>query len=229
MYEEHFHLQPKSLADNEAERLRAVQHTLDHAHEGWATMNQIVGRLFTPTYQIDEMSFIFHDQHALAGFVRQAVRVEGYELFATATDTVSTTPIRSSYDVVYWFLSTPFPYRLELMIAGAGSPLHDRFASTLAKTAHMEMAACSVHASFKLEDEAQYADAVHRLRTNDMELVQGCQSAYGRFSYWQEANGSPDAMFPTWFLKPRVNLRDTESLDFSREDEAAEARETGRE
>jgi hypothetical protein len=228
MYEEHFHLLPKSLQDSEEERLRAVQHTLNHAHDGWQAMNEVVARLFTPTYQIDEMSFIFNDPTSLMGFVRQAVRVEGYTLFNSATDAVTTTPLRSSYEVAYWFLATPFPYRLELMVAGKGSPLHDQYAATLAKTAHYEMAACSVHASFKCDDEAQYADAVHRLRTNEMEMVQGCLSTYGRFSYWQEANGSPDAPFPNWFLKPRVNLRDSRDPGEAGE-EAMETRAAGRE
>jgi hypothetical protein len=48
----------------------------------------------------------------------------------------------------------------------------------------------------------------HRLRERAWEVVQKCDSTYGKFSYWKplDADDHEDLGL---YLKPRVNLRDT--------------------
>lgn len=194
-----------SANEEHAQRLATcadwVKSTLDHVHVEWSEMKGIVRGLLGTQFNVDEMSLLFHDEEVLATFVRAAVAQEGYTLFNSAYDTVQTRPLRSEYHVRYWFLSTPHDYRLELMTAYRGSPLHDRM------MASFPGGAVGVHASFKCPTEEAYAQANAALYRNGYEPVQFCLSSYGKFGYWmqEESEGMPD-----WFLKPRVNLRDAQ-------------------
>jgi len=194
--------------DAEDEFSALVRSVLHDVHASWQEQNAILRGLLGAGTHVDEMALLFAGEHALAAFVRYAVRERGYELFNTAWDHVATGPILSHYDVSYWFLRTPGyepgkkGYRLELMsLLSHGSPLHDRMAAL----ATGEMRYRPVHASFKCPDEEAYGTAVNTLRKGGYELAQRCSSSYGQFSYWQHyaAEGTPG-----WFLKPRVNLRD---------------------
>jgi hypothetical protein len=169
--------------------------------------------LFGATYEIDEMALMFTDAGWLQRWVTSAVRVPGMALFNAANDHVRTRPIPSSYDVHYWFLSTPRDYhadgewRLEAMIPHPGSPLHD----TLLHGMPNETDITVVHASFKCPDEEAYAVAVKTFKDGAYEAAQLCDSTYGKFSYWSPLDREDRA--PSVYLKPRVNLRDQEDRD----------------
>lgn len=158
---------------------------------------------------IDEIAIQFDDARYAHTFVAEAVTQEGCVLFNTATDHVHTQPLNTCYDVAYLFLSLPGQYhpenrsgvRLECMFLGDGlSPLHAAEAEEMRKGSAKSV---TVHASFKVEDEEDYASAVHRLREGGWEVAQKCDSKYGRFSYWKHADLADGV-----YLKPRVNLRD---------------------
>jgi hypothetical protein len=165
--------------------------------------------MFGAEAHVDEVAVMFTSPGDLRNFVEAAVRVPGVVLFNTAHDSVSTEPIPGHYDVHYWFLSMPEtegenPWRLEVMYAHPGSPLHDSLRRQMTKETPLML----VHASFKCPDEEAYALAVHTLARNGYELLQRCNSTYGRFSYWLSDVESADTL-----LKPRVNLRDTKEED----------------
>ena len=181
-----------------------AKETLDEVQRQYQEMSAIVRGVLGTRYTLDEMALFFRDEHTLSSFVRAAVGLgEGYLLFNTAYDNVKTSPLLSEYHVRYWFLSTPHGFRVELMCAFPGSPLHDVIDRKMAEVHNG--GAVSVHASFKCATEEDYANAVHTLKTNAYQLVQACESTYGRFSYWQPAEAEER---PDWYLKPRVNLRD---------------------
>jgi len=175
--------------------------TMDNVRGEHLEMSAILRGVLGTRYAVDEMALLFAEEATLSSFVRAAVSLgEGYTLFNTAYDTVKTSPILSEYHVRYWFLSTPHGFRVELMATYPGSPLHDQIQLGMSRDS-----VYSVHASFKCEDEEAYGNAVHSLKKNAYQLVQSCESSYGRFSYWQPLEAEER---PHWFLKPRVNLRD---------------------
>jgi hypothetical protein len=228
MYEEHFHLSTPTRQDNEAAMLRTARHTLDVVQSAWLGVQARISEMFSPTVVVDEMSLFFPTESAIAQFAKYAVQLDGHAVFNTAVDRVHTTPVRNDYDVLYWFLTTPHGYRLELMAAGSGSPVHDERRALLhAASEESAMPSVAVHASFKCDDEGTYSDAVRVLRAHDYEMVQGCTSSYGRFSYWQPINGSLDAVSPTWYLKPRINLRDGSAAGLDQSEQATETRAAG--
>jgi hypothetical protein len=166
--------------------------------------------MFGADAHIDEMAVMFRDPGELRNFVEAAVRVPGVTLFNTAHDSVSTQPIPGRYDVHYWFLSMPQengeqPWRLEVMFAHPGSPLHDSLRRQMTRETPLML----VHASFKCPDEEAYASAVHTLARNNYEMLQRCESTYGRFSYWLTDEVTDQGLL----LKPRINLRDQEKQD----------------
>lgn len=151
---------------------------------------------------IDEMALLFTEHTSIFRFISQAVQLPGVELFNFAKDTVQTAPIHSEYVVQYWFLTSGLgPWRIEAMIQDNASPLHHAL-SLNAETGTMTV----VHGSFKCAGEMEYGTARHALRTAGWEEVQRGDSAYGRFSYWD----NPDERYEGVYLKPRVNLRDAE-------------------
>lgn len=171
--------------------------------EGHAHMNELL-RASLGEHVIDEMALLFGTLDHLYSFLSHAVRTDGVELFNHATDTVTTGPITSSYEAFYWFLRVADPrYRVELMHVRGLSPLHTPMLYAMEKRHDDHVLA--VHASFKCATEEDYGVAVATLRTDGWELLQRCDAAYGRFSYWH----NPDSAHPAeWLLKPRVNLRD---------------------
>lgn len=180
---------------------------LEAVHEAWVALSEELRGIGGARWEIDEMALYIHDQEYLNSWVRAAVAIDGYQMFNTATDTVRSTPIACSYDVEYSFVSTPHPYRLEIMrLTGGYSALHSRY--EWADTAVGSRGTYPVHASFKCEDEEDLAVAVGTLRKDGWELAQRCDSSYGKFSYYTN-----EYSLTGWFLKPRVNLRDAVKSD----------------
>jgi len=196
----------------EARMVYVVKEVLETTATLREEMNEALRGMLGALHTVDEMALMFRTDADLKEFLRYAVR-HGYTLFNSDSDTVTTGPLRSSYDVAYWFLAAPgYPqlensYRLELMtLHTPGSPLHDTLQLWLDNNNHPSVA---VHASFKCHNEEEYANAVHTLGRNGYELTQRCESTYGRFSYWQPQEAA-DHPVNTVYLKPRVNLRDAE-------------------
>lgn len=190
----------------EEERVSAV---LREVHRFKKEADERLRAVFGTRHAIDEMAVMFPSAGQALRWVSQAVRVPGVTLFNSATDQVQTRPIPSAYTAHYWFLTPPElpagetqPWRIEAMYARSGSPLHDAHLKFMERDE-----VCIMHASFKCADEESYGVAVKSLRDNGYEAVQLCDSTYGRFSYWAPAEGVSG---PAVYLKPRVNLRDTE-------------------
>ncbi len=166
---------------------------------------------------IDEVALLFINPFQATEFLREAVTNDGVLLFNSATDHVHTLPLRTCYDVRYDFLTVPSPYWPENRIAGPRieamhltdgySPLHFAALMEMKETGNP---ATPIHASFKCDDEEDYAIAVDRLRTAGWEAAQRCESTYGRFSYWTPLNPKEwfDDALRDLYLKPRVNVRD---------------------
>lgn len=181
----------------------SVFRQLNEINEDWHGMSAKVRGEFGVETRIDEMALRFDNHEDLFAWLTFAVRQDGYELFNSAEDWVTTKPLASSYGVNYWFLLTPYEYRLELMHLGVGhSPLHHLLRPNTPGSLGR------VHASFKVKDEEEYANVVRTLKFTGWQDLQYCDSRYGKFSYWEEES-SPGP----WFLKPRVNLRDAETND----------------
>jgi hypothetical protein len=182
-----------------------VTKTLEKAHANYLGMSEISRSVLGDN--VDEISLLFSTWESLAMFVKLAVRHSGYSLFNTATDEVKTGPLPGAYTAEYWFLGTPYQYRIECMVITDGhSPLHA--AANHLRRLHGAHDPFVIHASFKVSSEEEYADSVLALR-NELVLYQECESTYGRFSYWAPAVDPKDESdFSHCFLKPRVNLRD---------------------
>lgn len=162
------------------------------------------------TVGIDEIALLAPNQLMMLRTSMALVTLPGVVMNNSATDHVDVKPIHSCYSVDYAFF-TGFtidevqPYRIELMHLNTGfSPLHNAILGSLQTDHGLPV----VHASFKVQDEENYAAALHRLRQNSMECVQRCDSAYGKFSYWQPLEANQDTEDAFVLLKPRVNLRD---------------------
>jgi hypothetical protein len=189
-----------------------VSSTLAHLRELREKASERLRAMFGVTYTIDEMAVMFTSPAHALRWISSAVRVPAVTLFNSATDVVQTSPIVSTYNVHYWFLTTPdlpetdprweysTPWRVEAMYAHAGSPLHDTYRRMMKGRETL-----AIHASFKCPDEEAYGVAVKTLRDNGYEAAQFCESTYGRFSYWSEAEGGGEV-----YLKPRLNVRDEE-------------------
>ena len=194
------------IEEQDHEMRKDTEEVLNYARDGWIKCNEKLRGMFGADCKIDEMAFLFPNERYLASWVKRFVAQPGYELFNVASDRVITSPIPSEYDVSYWFLRTPFDYRLELMsILDGYSPLHHGVNVRVDKVHDNQIVA--VHASFKVRDEKAYASANATLIREGWECAQKCDSTYGRLSYW---NYDP---FEGWFLKPRVNLRDALGAD----------------
>lgn len=178
-------------------------------HEGWLLMNETL-RGVLAQHWIDEMALLFPDAATVYHWLNEAVCREGVALFNTSTDRVTTGPIMSVYDVAFWFLTTPHPYRVEAMVCGPGSPLHTALVGYCDAFSFRPqgLPTLGVHASFKCDTEEDYAVALGALRAAGWELLQRCDAGYGRYSYWHNPDGNTEK---AWFLKPRVNLRDMEN------------------
>lgn len=164
----------------------------------WAWLNEEVRGLLGAGSFIDEMALYFPNEQTLFRWVSVAVR-NGWTLFNQADDSVTTHPLISRYEVRYWFLRREgVPYRVEAMtIAKGHSPYHGVLC---AQRRDYYVA----HASFSTPNEEKYAAANFTLKGVGYELLQRCDSTYGRFSYWSK----PKLPCP---IKPRVNLRDAKN------------------
>lgn len=160
---------------------------------------------------IDEVALRFQSESDLMMFLKHAVMIDGVTLFNYAVDHVETYPIRSQYNVKYWFLTTPRGYRLECMFiepGGGFSPLHN--AHTMQNSFETP-----VHYSFKCFDASQYEQATKVMeRENDWVLAQNCHSTYGQFAYYltdPETDYALEKAGYRWtntYIKPRMNMRD---------------------
>lgn len=183
--------------------------------EQYAVHDEQLRGMLGPEAYVDEMALLFVDFSHARWFIDMAVRMNGVTLFNSARDVVRTRPVRSEYEVHYWFLSAPEghssperPWRIEVMVPHSGSPLHDSFLRDMRRGGQDSGL---VHASFKCTDEEAYANAVVALGKNGYEAAQRCESTYGKFSYWYPLDLNDTE--PATALKPRVNLRDQEGDD----------------
>lgn len=177
---------------------KTVDALLQKVREGYLKNQEIIRGLFGPKILIDEMALLIGSNDHMYRWLTAIVREPGYEIFNSATDSIQTKPIASVYAAHYWFIRTPFPYRLEMMRIGAGfSPLHSQFTEGEVTNPF------AVHASFKCADEEEYASAQVGLRASGFDMALSCTSTYGRFSYYIDSDGDAD-----WYIKPRLNLRD---------------------
>lgn len=179
------------------ENALSVAPILENMNNGYHRMREMLRGMLGSDAQIDEMAVMAPRLSRVMGFLSGVVSTDGYVLFNTSFDHVTAGPIRSTYDVRYWFLSTPWPYRVELMALSGYSPLH----CALQENQVGNELVLPVHASFKCKNEEHYGLATGVLRKAGWEQAQRCESTYGKFSYWQHDDA-------TWLLKPRLNLRD---------------------
>jgi hypothetical protein len=182
--------------------IRDIPTILSKIDDRWYLANEHVRGLFGPSCLVDEMALYFNSDHALFSFMACALR-RGWITFNQDEDEVTTWPIDSSYSVSYWFMSNEkVDYRLELMRVTDGfSPYHGSLEQYCAASSRAVLIA---HASFKVADEQAYAAAGVGLRNCDYEVMQHCESSYGRFSYFtnnEDRSGMP-------VIKPRINIRD---------------------
>lgn len=166
-------------------------------------------------HRIDEIAYLMAGHDAANIFLREAVMADGCVHFNSATDHVHTEPLLTHYNVLYDFMSVPLEYlngrevRIEAMhLIDGFSPLHYSEMVVMGREGFEQV---GIHASFKCDDEEAYAAATHTLREAGWECAQRCLSDYGRFSYWKPLDSDdwlPDG--PYLYLKPRVNLRDSQ-------------------
>lgn len=155
----------------------------------------------------DEIAFLFCHRDALQFFINDCVRSQQWALTNIADDTVHTTPIRSTYEVTYHFLTDPKEeenFRIECMsIVDGFSPLH----GAIGAAAHLDGRAWNaVHASFKVPGGVdEYEACMARLGALGCTPVLHCASTYGKFSYWTVPDNGEGIEL---YLKPRINLRD---------------------
>lgn len=150
-------------------------------------------------YVIDEIALQFNDRATMGNFVMDAVTGDGIKIFNHAFDHVKTHPFHTEYDVEYIFLEMPSTMRVEAMNILQGiSPLHIAVGSHL-----RDSMPGVVHMSFKCSDLEDYTNVTAALdAAPEAHMVQGCDSTYGAFSYWNLLD--QDGVY----LKPRVNVRD---------------------
>lgn len=188
----------------QADRLASMRKSLIEIRDERERMEEIVRGIFGADYHVDEMALYARRPAVIMNFLREVMAIEGYDLFNRADDLVEVSPIPSSYLVEYWFVRTPYDFRLEIMSLIQGfSPLHEVYSR------HEETDRCvaNVHASFKVPSSEAYTEAQVALRQAGWECAQRCESEYGKFSYFIN-----DEVSTHWYLKPRVNLRDSGSV-----------------
>lgn len=176
---------------------RTVQGELDRE---CAVGTELVRAALGAEYAIDEVALFFRNDAALWSFINTAVRND-WQLFNQADDKVDTRPLQSTYEVRYWFLRrADTPYRIEAMRVVSGfSPYHALLYERVSDRLGYRLA----HASFKVATEEAYGSAIHHLtRQLQLDVLQHCESTYGRFSYLQ---GDTGMISP---IKPRLNVRD---------------------
>jgi hypothetical protein len=199
----------RNATGNQMPDREQVKHLLTHVHEGYEKCNEQLRGILGAEAEIDEMALLVINKASVLNLLTHLVSFDGYELFNSASDTVTTSPIHSGYDVHYWFVRTPYNYRLEVMYLppkGGYSPLHNKLIYSADNDPDNNV--YGVHASFKC-DSSSYMAAGVLLRKEGWELAQRCDSDYGKFSYY----ANEDNTGVGWFLKPRVNLRDAAKTD----------------
>lgn len=159
---------------------------------------------------IDEVALMLHEDHDYENVARALVRA-GCQLNAVASDNVDVWPFGANYDVEYSFFQVPtqkLPLRIELMrIMEGTSPLHAVYEDFGAKFHSLGVPAVPVvHYSFKCWTPDAYQRITEGLKFTGAVMAQGCNSTYGRFSYWVYTGLTGRHMT---YLKPRLNLRDS--------------------
>lgn len=154
---------------------------------------------FTPI--VDELAILMPGRDVLMAFVEEAVQ-HGWAYTRNSIDTVRAEPMGTVYGVQYHFLSHhDKPWRLEVMLKTHGvSPVHDVLWENATGFP-------VVHASYKPMfggSLGHYLREQKILEEDEYMNAQECRSTYGDFSYWRKP-GTPHA----FYLKPRVNLRDS--------------------
>lgn len=171
-----------------------VSKILENLEREYESATSTVRAVLGSRFPIDEMALYFSEPNGLLQWIDEVVREDGYELFNVAEDTVHVSPLPSSYDVAYWFVRCPRPYRIEAMTLTSGhSPYHYLFSHGTGPYV--------IHASFKTSTEEEYATTVHALTQSGYEVWQRCTSSYGRFTYLGDESGDV-------VLKARINMRD---------------------
>lgn len=154
-------------------------------------------------YEIDEVALLCADARSVRALLDSAVLQPNIEHFNAAFDEVKTIPIPSQYFVRYDFLRIKGEtFRVEVMNLLDGiSPVH---APSLDRLRRNEEGMMPFHLSFKVPSVNEYEKVWAALVTTEgTALAQECESTYGRFSYWRNAEE-----IDGFFIKPRVNLRD---------------------
>lgn len=162
-------------------------------------------------FSIDEVALMFPNPSLLGIFMQRAVAEEGVTLFNYSKDHVATDPLKTSYDVEYYFFDHALSsMRVECMVAAGGfSPVHAALGQHMLNNAPME-----VHMSFKVPDMDTYIKVIGVMHRALLTAVQFCNSTYGAFSYWTSEDMPGDGIY----LKPRVNMRDQGKVyDFEEE------------
>lgn len=153
-----------------------------------------------PNVNIDEIAVTFSSQERLLEWVQSAVGSHPeFTLFNVAHDNVHTGPIDSGYRVMYNFLGTGTPLRVEAMYIEDGfSPLHEAMMSPRIEGVETIQ---EVHYSFKCHSNEEYMETCEALEAV-WQLAMWCESSYGQFSYFVPLGDRGP------YVKPRFNSRD---------------------
>jgi hypothetical protein len=154
--------------------------------------------------RVDELALMFVDQFEMMRYISDAVMEPEVEHYNGANDVVETLPLGTEYRVRYDFLRIRGEvFRVECMAITSGfSPLH---AAVWNNASNLPVV---VHLSFKARNLHRYNEMIAGIRKTGAIFAQECDSTYGRFSYWKvDLHDGPNL-----YLKPRVNLRDGDSV-----------------
>jgi hypothetical protein len=178
------------------------------AYQGWLnnlTDNQFGDRYGDERFDLDEIALLFEDRDVKWEWIEFAVRNPDVKLFNSADDRVHTDPIPSDYNVEYAFLEVrDAGFRVEAMNIGAGvSPLHQAYLQKFWSGEAFQPLV--IHVSFKVPED-DYAAVCEAMDDSGAIFTQGCESAYGKFSYWKVPELWETSACV--YLKPRCNVRD---------------------
>lgn len=179
---------------------------IQEVRDGVYETNALLRGIFGAKYLVDEMALMLPNVEAAMMFVSVLVEQEGFKLFNYTSDIVRVKPIPAEYGVRYWFVSTPYDFRIEVMALEVSDRSYSPFHQVLQNAMPESSAPAAVHASFKVADEEAFANAVHLLTTNDHDVYQHCESSYGKFSYLGRVRDFGENCQDRWAIKPRLNV-----------------------
>lgn len=156
---------------------------------------------------IDEVSVLFRTAAELEAFLEWAVECKGLTHFNGVTDECRSRALPRGdahrYTVRLEFLRLPgVDWRIEAMVILDGTaPLHSQHLND-------HGSGCIIHASFKAKDLGfylQYRDTLEAMDSlcGPIPLRAEYENSYGRYAYY--GDHQPET---SWYIKPRVNLRD---------------------